>query len=50
VHEILLGPKVALGRLHRSVTQQQLDLLQLSSGGTGGDSPRDRWCSGGAAE
>ena len=32
VHQILLGAKVSLGRLHGCVPQQQLDLLKLSAG------------------
>jgi hypothetical protein len=31
--QILLGPEVSLGRLHRRMAQQQLDLLKLAAGG-----------------
>ena len=31
--QILLGPEVSLGRLHRCMAQQQLDLLQFSTRG-----------------
>jgi hypothetical protein len=30
--QILLGPEVALGRLHGRVAQQKLDLLKFASG------------------
>jgi hypothetical protein len=33
VDQILLGAQVPLGRLHRRVAQEQLDLLKLAAGG-----------------
>ncbi len=33
MHQILLRPEVSLGRLNRSVTEEQLNLLKLASGG-----------------
>src|ERR1700716_4590981 len=35
VHHVLLGPEISLCRLHRSVSQKQLDLLKLSTSGGG---------------
>jgi hypothetical protein len=33
MHKVLLGSEVPLGRLHRRVAQEQLDLLKLAAGG-----------------
>ena len=31
-HQLLFGPEIPLGRLHRRVSQKQLDLLQVPAG------------------